>query len=141
MVLAGDAISAFGYNLSVACARGFIALAGVAANFGVITLLCLKQAWEARLARGLRSDADLLDAIRDGAVLRVWPMAVTVAATIAGLVSIMLGGGVGYEVMHRIVAPMLGGMTTAPFLSMRVLPTIYWLMRQRGGAVSEQRHT
>jgi Cu(I)/Ag(I) efflux system membrane protein CusA/SilA len=104
---------------------GFIALAGVAAEFGVIMLLYLKQAWEARLARGQGSDADLLDAIREGAVLRVRPKAMTVAVIIAGLVPIMFGGGTGSEVMQRIAAPMVGGMVTAPLLSMFVVPAIY----------------
>ena len=120
-----------GYNLSVAGAIGFIALAGVAAEFGVIMLLYLKQAWEARLARGAGSDGDLLDAIREGAVLRVRPKAMTVAVIIAGLVPIMFGGGTGSEVMQRIAAPMVGGMVTAPLLSMFVVPAIYRLMRRR----------
>jgi Cu(I)/Ag(I) efflux system membrane protein CusA/SilA len=120
-----------GYNLSVASAIGFIALAGVAAEFGVIMLLYLKQAWEARLARGQRGDADLLDAIREGAVLRVRPKAMTVAVIIAGLVPIMFGGGTGSEVMQRVAAPMVGGMVTAPLLSMFVVPAIYRLMRRR----------
>jgi Cu(I)/Ag(I) efflux system membrane protein CusA/SilA len=118
-----------GYNLSVAGAIGFIALAGMAAEFGVIMLLYLKQAWEARLARGQGGDADLLDAIREGAVLRVRPKAMTVAVIIAGLVPIMFGGGAGSEVMQRIAAPMVGGMVTAPLLSMFVVPAIYRLMR------------
>jgi len=127
-----------GYNLSVAGAIGFIALAGVAAEFGVIMLLYLKQAWEARLARGQGSDADLLDAIREGAVLRVRPKAMTVAVIIAGLVPIMFGGGTGSEVMQRIAAPMVGGMVTAPLLSMFVVPAIYRLMRRRGRATAEE---
>jgi len=122
---------ALGYNLSVAGAIGFIALAGVAAEFGVIMLLYLKQAWEARLARGQDSDAQLLDAIREGAVLRVRPKAMTVAVIIAGLLPIMFGDGTGSEVMQRIAAPMVGGMVTAPLLSMFVVPAIYCLMRRR----------
>ncbi len=122
-----------GYNLSVAGAIGFIALAGVAAEFGVIMLLYLKQAWEARLARGQGSDAGLLDAIREGAVLRVRPKAMTVAVIIAGLVPIMFGGGTGSEVMQRIAAPMVGGMVTAPLLSMFVVPALFRLMRRRAG--------
>jgi Cu(I)/Ag(I) efflux system membrane protein CusA/SilA len=129
-----------GYNLSVAGAIGFIALAGVAAEFGVIMLLYLKQAWEARLARGQGGDDDdLLDAIRAGAVLRVRPKAMTVAVIIAGLVPIMFGGGTGSEVMQRIAAPMVGGMVTAPLLSMFVVPALYRLMRrQRAGASTRQ---
>ncbi|MBA3589130.1 efflux RND transporter permease subunit [Methylibium sp.] len=120
-----------GYNMSVASAIGFIALAGVAAEFGVIMLLYLKQAWEARLARGLSSDEDLVGAIRDGAVLRVRPKAMTVAVIIGGLLPIMFGGGTGSEVMQRIAAPMVGGMVTAPLLSMFVVPAVYLLMRRR----------
>ena len=119
-----------GYNLSVAAAVGFIALAGVAAEFGVIMLLYLKQAWDARIAAGRTDEADLLDAIRDGAVLRVRPKAMTVAVIIAGLLPIMWGGGTGSEVMQRIAAPMVGGMITAPLLSMFVIPAAYYLMRR-----------
>ena len=121
---------ALGHNLSVAGAIGFIALAGVAAEFGVIMLLYLKQAWEPRLARGEGSAADLLAAIREGAVQRVRPKAMTVAVILAGLLPIMLGGGTGAEVMQRIAAPMVGGMITAPLLSMLVVPVIYLLMRR-----------
>ncbi len=119
-----------GHNLSVASAVGFIALAGVAAEFGVIMLLYLKHAWEARLAAGKTSEVDLLDAIREGAVLRVRPKAMTVAVIIAGLVPIMYGTGTGSEVMQRIAAPMVGGMITAPMLSMFVVPAVYLLLRR-----------
>ncbi len=118
------------YNLSVAGAVGFIALAGVSAEFGVIMLLYLKQAWDARLAQGKTSNADLLDAIREGAVLRVRPKAMTVAVILAGLFPIMWGTGTGSEVMQRIAAPMVGGMITAPLLSMFVIPAAYLLMRR-----------
>jgi Cu(I)/Ag(I) efflux system membrane protein CusA/SilA len=118
------------YNMSVAAAVGFIALAGVAAEFGVIMLLYLKQAWDARIAVGKTGEADLLDAIRDGAVLRVRPKAMTVAVIIAGLLPIMWGEGTGSEVMQRIAAPMVGGMITAPLLSMFVIPAAYLLMRR-----------
>ncbi len=117
-----------GHNLSVAGGVGFIALAGVSAEFGVIMLLYLKQAWEACLAVGKNSEADLLDAIRAGAVLRVRPKAMTVAVIIAGLVPIMFGSGAGSEVMQRIAAPMVGGMITAPLLSMLVIPAAYQLL-------------
>jgi copper/silver efflux system protein len=120
-----------GHNLSVASGVGFIALAGVSAEFGVIMLLYLKHAWEERLANGNGSAADLLDAIREGAVLRVRPKAMTVAVIIAGLVPIMLGSGTGSEVMQRIAAPMVGGMITAPLLSMFVVPAVYLLLRRR----------
>ena len=118
------------YNLSVAGAVGFIALAGVSAEFGVIMLLYLKQAWDERIAAGTTSVDDLLDAIRDGAVLRVRPKAMTVAVILAGLFPIMWGTGTGSEVMQRIAAPMVGGMITAPLLSMFVIPAAYLLMRR-----------
>ena len=120
---------ALGYNLSVAGAIGFIALAGVAAEFGVIMLLYLQHAWAASLARGETSREHLLGAIREGAVQRVRPKAMTVAVIIGGLVPIMVGGGTGSEVMQRIAAPMVGGMITAPLLSMFVVPAVYLLMR------------
>jgi Cu(I)/Ag(I) efflux system membrane protein CusA/SilA len=119
------------YNLSVAAAVGFIALAGVSAEFGVIMLLYLKQAWEARIAHGKATGGDLLEAIREGAVLRVRPKAMTVAVILAGLFPIMWGEGTGSEVMQRIAAPMVGGMITAPLLSMFVVPAAYLLMRRR----------
>ena len=122
---------ALGHNLSVASGVGFIALAGVSAEFGVIMLLYLKQAWEARLVSGTPDQSDLLDAIREGAVLRVRPKAMTVAVIIAGLVPVMIGSGTGSEVMQRIAAPMVGGMITAPLLSMFVVPAVYLLMRRR----------
>ncbi len=122
-----------GHNLSIASAIGFIALAGVTAEFGVIMLLYLKQAWDARLARGDNSPPALLDAIREGAVLRVRPKAMTVAVILAGLLPILWGAGTGSEVMQRIAAPMVGGMVTAPLLSMFVIPAAYWLMRRRMG--------
>jgi Cu(I)/Ag(I) efflux system membrane protein CusA/SilA len=120
-----------GHNLSVASGVGFIALAGVSAEFGVIMLLYLKHAWNDRLNEGKSSEADLLDAIREGAVMRVRPKAMTVAVIIAGLVPIMIGAGTGSEVMKRIAAPMVGGMVTAPLLSMIVVPVVYLLLRRR----------
>ncbi|MDE2429244.1 MAG: efflux RND transporter permease subunit, partial [Burkholderiales bacterium] len=120
-----------GHNLSVASGVGFIALAGVSAEFGVIMLLYLKNAWQERLDEGKETEADLLDAIREGAVLRVRPKAMTVAVIIAGLVPIMIGSGTGSEVMQRIAAPMVGGMITAPLLSMFVVPVVYLLLRRR----------
>jgi Cu(I)/Ag(I) efflux system membrane protein CusA/SilA len=125
-----------GHNLSVASAVGFIALAGVAAEFGVIMLLYLKHAWEARLAAGRDGDDDLLDAIREGAVLRVRPKAMTVAVIVAGLLPLFWGFGTGSEVMQRIAAPMVGGMVSAPLLSMFVVPAAYRLMRRRRAAAA-----
>ncbi|KWR70527.1 cation transporter, partial [Cupriavidus sp. SHE] len=120
-----------GYNLSVAGVVGFIALAGVAAEFGVIMLLYLKHAWHDRLARGEETLDALLDAIQEGAVLRVRPKAMTVAVILAGLIPIMWSHGTGSEVMQRIAAPMVGGMVTAPLLSMFVVPAMYLLLRRR----------
>ena len=119
-----------GHHLSVASGVGFIALAGVAAEFGVIMLVYLKTAWNARVADGRTSAADLMDAIREGAVLRVRPKAMTVAVIIAGLLPIMIGSGTGSEIMQRIAAPMVGGMITAPLLSMFVIPAAFLLLRR-----------
>ncbi|HZQ63197.1 MAG TPA: efflux RND transporter permease subunit, partial [Casimicrobiaceae bacterium] len=121
-----------GYNLSVAGSVGFIALAGVSAEFGVIMLLYLRNAWLQRIAAGRTGMSDLGDAVREGAVLRVRPKAMTVAVILAGLVPIMWGSGTGSEVMQRIAAPMVGGMITAPLMSMLVIPAAYLLMRRRG---------
>ncbi len=119
-----------GYNLSVATGIGFIALAGVSAEFGVIMLIYLKQAWQERIGAGMNHDEGLLDAIREGAVLRVRPKAMTVAVIIAGLLPILWGSGTGSEIMSRIAAPMVGGMITAPLLSLFVVPAAYRLMRR-----------
>jgi copper/silver efflux system protein len=119
------------YNLSVAAAVGFIALAGVSAEFGVIMLLYLKQAWQRRPGLPQDATAELLDAIREGAVLRVRPKAMTVAVILGGLLPIMWGAGTGSEVMQRIAAPMLGGMLSAPLLSMFVIPAAFLLLRRR----------
>jgi Cu(I)/Ag(I) efflux system membrane protein CusA/SilA len=120
-----------GHAMSVATAVGFIALAGVAAEFGVVMLIYLRNAWAQRVARGATSEADLLDAIREGAVLRVRPKAMTVAVILAGLFPIMWGSGTGSEVMQRIAAPMVGGMITAPLLSMLVIPAAFMLLARR----------
>ena len=121
-----------GHNVSVATAVGFIALAGVAAEFGVVMLVYLKNAHARRLAAGERDDEQtLLDAIREGAVLRVRPKAMTVAVVMAGLLPILIGTGTGSEVMSRIAAPMVGGMVTAPLLSMLVVPAAWYLLKRR----------
>ena len=125
------------YNLSVATGVGFIAAAGVAAEFGVVMLLYLKHAIADRERRGTVLTQTLLDdAIREGAVLRVRPKAMTVAVILAGLLPILLGGGTGSEVMSRIAAPMVGGMVTAPLLSMLVIPAAYQLMRGRAARLA-----
>jgi Cu(I)/Ag(I) efflux system membrane protein CusA/SilA len=120
-----------GHRVSVASAVGCIALAGVAAEFGIIMLLYLKQAWQAGMSSGRNDEAGLLDAIREGAVLRVRPKAMTVAVIVAGLIPIMIGDGAGSEAMQRIAAPMLGGMITAPILSLFVVPAAFLLIRRR----------
>ncbi|MEP2723230.1 efflux RND transporter permease subunit [Roseibium sp.] len=117
-----------GYNQSVATAVGFIALAGVSAEFGVIMLIYLKAALERR--SGDMSAEEVDQAIREGALLRVRPKAMTVAVILAGLLPILIGTGAGSEVMSRIAAPMIGGMITAPLLSMFVLPAAYLLLRR-----------
>ncbi|CAE6734580.1 Cation efflux system protein CusA [Paraburkholderia aspalathi] len=121
-----------GHAVSVATAVGFIALAGVAAEFGVVMLLYLKGALNRRLDAGEPlTETLLLDAIREGAVQRVRPKAMTVAVVLAGLIPIMVGHGVGSEVMQRIAAPMVGGMITAPILSMLVIPAAWFLLQRR----------
>jgi Cu(I)/Ag(I) efflux system membrane protein CusA/SilA len=121
-----------GHEVSVATVVGFIALAGVAAEFGVVMLIYLKQAWEARMADGgSLSPERLLDAIREGAVQRVRPKAMTVCVILAGLLPIMWSQGTGSEVMQRIAAPMIGGMISAPLLSMLVIPAMFQLLRRR----------
>jgi copper/silver efflux system protein len=125
-------IWALGHAVSIATMIGFIALGGVAAEFGVIMLLYLRQAWERRLAAGEPATLDTLDAaIREGAVQRVRPKAMTVAVILAGLFPLFIGTGAGSEVMQRIAAPMLGGMVTAPLLSMLVIPAAFRLLRGR----------
>nr|WP_283318503.1 CusA/CzcA family heavy metal efflux RND transporter [Edwardsiella anguillarum]WHQ33449.1 CusA/CzcA family heavy metal efflux RND transporter [Edwardsiella anguillarum] len=126
-----------GFHLSVATGTGFIALAGVAAEFGVVMLMYLRQAIEQdpALSHAERfTPAALDEALYHGAVLRVRPKAMTVAVIIAGLLPILWGTGAGSEVMSRIAAPMIGGMITAPLLSLFIIPAAYkliWLHRQR----------
>ena len=112
-----------GFNQSVATGVGFIALAGVSAEFGVVMLIYLKSA--------LAENGDVEAAVRAGALLRVRPKAMTVAVILAGLFPILIGTGAGSEVMSRIAAPMIGGMLTAPLLSMLIIPAAYLLMRRR----------
>jgi len=120
------------YNLSVAVGVGFIALAGVAAEFGVVMLVYLDNALREHALRGPLTPRVLRDAIMEGAVLRVRPKAMTVAVIVAGLLPIFLGTGTGSEVMSRIAAPMIGGMITAPLLSLFVIPVIYLIWKGRG---------
>jgi Cu(I)/Ag(I) efflux system membrane protein CusA/SilA len=121
-----------GHEVSIATLVGFIALAGVAAEFGVVMLVYLKQAWEQRLAAGGPASLHELElAIREGAVQRVRPKAMTVSVILAGLLPIMWSDGTGSEVMQRIAAPMIGGMITAPLLSLLIVPAVYKWMRRR----------
>ncbi|MDF3034977.1 MAG: CusA/CzcA family heavy metal efflux transporter [Paucimonas sp.] len=123
---------ALGHHLSIASAVGFIALAGLAAEFGVVMLLYIEQAVSERVAAGkMNTRADLVDAIIHGAVLRVRPKAMTAAVIIGGLLPAMIGSGTGSSVMQRIAAPMVGGMISAPLLSMFVLPALYLLIKSR----------
>ncbi|MBI4194373.1 MAG: efflux RND transporter permease subunit [Betaproteobacteria bacterium] len=123
------------YNMSVAVTVGFIALAGVAAEIGVVMLIYLDQAFAAvtarRRAAGERVNAaDLYDAVMQGAALRVRPIMMTVFAIIAGLLPIMWGAGTGSEVMRRIAAPMVGGMISSTILTLIVIPAIYALVKE-----------
>ncbi|HVW65060.1 MAG TPA: efflux RND transporter permease subunit [Nitrosospira sp.] len=126
-----------GYNLSVAVVVGFIALAGVAAETGVVMLIYLDHAWEAMekkraAAGGQPTAADLYAAVMDGAVERVRPKMMTVVAIMAGLLPIMWGSGTGSEVMRRIAAPMVGGMVSSTILTLIVIPAIYALIKEWG---------
>ncbi|EKT55416.1 CusA/CzcA family heavy metal efflux RND transporter [Providencia burhodogranariea] len=121
------------FNLSVATGTGVIALAGVAAEFGVVMLIYLRHAIEDKEKMeniDKLSTRDLNNALYEGAVLRVRPKAMTVAVILAGLIPILLGSGVGSEVMSRIAAPMIGGMITAPLLSLFIIPAAYKLIYQ-----------
>ncbi len=121
-----------GYNLSVAVGVGFIALAGVAAETGVIMLIYLDHAYKDRLQRGeMRSVKDLYEAIIVGAVERVRPKMMTVVAIMAGLLPILWGSGTGSEVMKRIAAPMVGGMISSTILTLVVIPAIYFLWKKQ----------
>ncbi|MGR4863788.1 efflux RND transporter permease subunit [Caulobacter sp. LARHSG274] len=123
-----------GFHQSVATGVGFIALAGVSAEFGVVMLIYLKQAMETLPPDP--SPDQVQAAVREGALLRVRPKAMTVAVILAGLAPILWGHGAGSEVMSRIAAPMIGGMLTAPLLSMFVVPAGYLLLRRRGTRTS-----
>jgi copper/silver efflux system protein len=124
-----------GYNLSVAVAVGFIALAGVAAETGVVMLIYLDHAWEqakanCRAAGSTPSASDLYAAVMEGAVERVRPKMMTVVAIMAGLLPILWGTGTGSEVMSRIAAPMVGGMISSTVLTLAVIPALYALVKQ-----------
>jgi copper/silver efflux system protein len=128
-----------GYHMSIASAVGFIALAGVAAEIGVVMLLYVNQAVAEREAAGrLNGRPEFVEAIVEGAALRVRPVAMTVAVIIAGLLPIMWGSGTGSEVMRRIAAPMVGGMISATLLTMFVIPTAYLLLRGSPGVARQK---
>jgi Cu(I)/Ag(I) efflux system membrane protein CusA/SilA len=120
------------FNQSVATGVGMIALSGISAEFGVVMLVYIKHAMAEHTKAGeAPTPSQVEQAVREGAALRVRPLAMTVAVIIAGLVPIMIGHGSGSEVMSRIAAPMIGGMVTAPLLSMLVVPAAFLLMRRR----------
>jgi Cu(I)/Ag(I) efflux system membrane protein CusA/SilA len=125
-----------GYNLSIAVGVGFIALAGVSVEIGVVMLVYLNQALrryreQAEQAMRELTPEDIRNAVIDGALMRVRPIIMTVATIIAGLLPIMLGGGTGAEVMRRIAAPMVGGMVSATLLTLVVIPAVFLLWKQR----------
>jgi Cu(I)/Ag(I) efflux system membrane protein CusA/SilA len=120
------------YNLSVAVVVGFIALAGVAAETGVVMLLYLDHAWQDIARRGgALTHAELVDAIEYGAVNRLRPKFMTVAAIMLGLLPALWSHGTGAEVMQRIAAPMVGGMVTSTILTLVVIPVLYYLWRRK----------
>jgi len=124
------------YNMSVAVGVGFIALAGVTVEIGVVMLVYLNQAYNKLHHKSERQHAlsieELREAVIEGALLRIRPIMMTVAAIIAGLLPIMLGSGTGSEVMRRIAAPMVGGMVSATLLTLVVIPAVFLLWKQRG---------
>jgi len=124
-----------GYHMSVAVGVGFIALAGVAVEIGVVMLVYLKQALASERLKALEENRqldsrDLAAAVTSGALMRVRPIMMTVAAIIAGLLPIMLGGGTGSEVMRRIAAPMIGGMVSATVLTLALIPAVFLLWQE-----------
>ena len=119
-----------GYDLSIASAMGFIALAGVAVETGVVMMLYLNLAWQHRLASGgIIDQAALRQAVVEGALMRLRPKLMTVMTIIAGLLPIMVGTGTGSEVMQRIAAPMVGGMITSTVLILLVIPAVFLLWK------------
>ena len=128
------------YNMSVAVGVGFIALAGVAVEIGVIMLVYLNQAWQRMNVdrHGKPNFDDLKEAVVNGALLRVRPVMMTVTAIIAGLLPIMLGSGTGSEVMRRIAAPMVGGMVSATLLALIIIPAVFLMWKKREARVNEK---
>jgi len=130
-----------GYNWSVAAAIGFIALAGVAAETGVVMLIYLDHAWKKRVDKGRPAAVDLYEAIMEGAVERVRPKMMTVTAIMGGLLPILWGSGAGGTIMRRIAAPMIGGMISSTALTLLVIPAIYALWKEREIRVSSREAT
>jgi Cu(I)/Ag(I) efflux system membrane protein CusA/SilA len=128
------------YNMSVAVGVGFIALAGVAVEIGVVMLVYLNQAWQKMKLehQGKPGFEDLKEAVVNGALLRVRPVMMTVAAIIAGLLPIMLGTGTGSEVMRRIAAPMVGGMVSATLLTLIIIPAVFLMWKRREVKANEK---
>ena len=121
------------YDLSIAAAVGFIALAGVAAETGVVMLMYLEHAWAERRERAASearqpTRGELRESIVEGALLRLRPKLMTVITIIVGLLPIMWGSGTGAEVMRRIAAPMVGGMVSATILTLVIIPSLYLLV-------------
>jgi Cu(I)/Ag(I) efflux system membrane protein CusA/SilA len=130
-----------GHHFSVASAVGMIALAGLAAEFGVVMLVYLDEALTRHAAKGDPwSRDDSLAAIAEGAALRLRPKTMTVAVILAGLLPALIGTGTGSEIMSRIAAPMVGGMITAPLLSLLVLPAAYLLLQRKAGKPRAEGH-
>ncbi|MDH5778934.1 MAG: efflux RND transporter permease subunit, partial [Gammaproteobacteria bacterium] len=123
-----------GYNMSVAVGVGFIALAGVSVEIGVVMLVYLNQAYKKHIIEHGKVHTptvnELREAVIEGALMRVRPIMMTVAAIIAGLLPIMLGGGTGSEVMRRIAAPMVGGMVSATLLTLVVIPAVFFIWKR-----------
>jgi Cu(I)/Ag(I) efflux system membrane protein CusA/SilA len=128
------------YNMSVAVGVGFIALAGVAVEIGVIMLVYLNQAWQRMNVdrHGKPNFDDLKEAVVNGALLRVRPVMMTVTAIIAGLLPIMLGSGTVSEVMRRIAAPMVGGMVSATLLALIIIPAVFLMWKKREARANEK---
>jgi Cu(I)/Ag(I) efflux system membrane protein CusA/SilA len=132
-----------GFNFSIAVGVGFIALAGVAVEIGVIMLVYLNQAYRQMQTKQQDTQqtitrSDIQQAVMQGAVLRVRPVLMTTSATIVGLLPIMLDDGTGSEVMQRLAAPMVGGMLSALFLSLLVLPAVYYLWKVQGMVMAQK---
>lgn len=128
---------AMDFNMSVAAAVGFIALAGVAAETGVVMLIYLNHAWEEARAKGSFTRAAMIAAVMSGAVDRVRPKMMTVTAIMAGLVPILWASGTGAEIMQRIAVPMIGGMVSSTVLTLAVIPALFFLVHGRKGAMKD----